>query len=101
MCHSAATDFWCRMEAIHAIGRRLLNSLLPDRSGSAPGVDEGVEGVLQSWVVPETSSEEDEASDGEVDADDAGMDQAGPVVVQPRFRFQIHRQTVSYTNGSE
>ena len=89
------------MEAIHAIGRRLLKSLLPDRSGSAPGVDEGVEGVLQSWVVPETSSEEDEASDGEVDADDAGMDQAGPVVVQPRFRFQIHRQTVSYTNGSE
>lgn len=52
-------------------------------------------------MVPETSSSDAEDEASEADSDGADMDQAGSVVVKARFRFRIHREAVSYTNGSE
>ena len=85
------------MDAIQAFGRRVFNSLLPsDRSGVAPGADE--EPNKRNWVVAETSSSDHEDEAFESDSD---IEQAGPVVLKPRFRFRIHQEAVSYTNDSE
>ena len=52
-------------------------------------------------MVQETSSSDAEDEASEADSDGADMDQAGSVVVKARFRFRIHKEAVSYTNGSE